>query len=79
VGDLSPRTVAALASAVGHPLSGAAARIAGAFDVFSLWSALIAAFGLVVAARVPRARAVTVTLVAWACLRLVTRVAVGGS
>lgn len=77
--ELSPRTLSAIVAAAGHPLGGAAAKLGAALDVFSLWSALILAFGVVAATKAPRARAVVVTLVAWACLRLLTRVALGGS
>ena len=53
-------------------------RLLSAFDVFSFWSALLVGFGLAAAAQLPRRRALTGTLAAWLCLRLLTHVAMGG-
>ena len=75
---LVPTTVADIAAALGHPLVGWAAKLGGAFDLFSLWSALLLGFGVAAAAGIPVRRAVTGTLVAWLCWRLLTHVAVGG-
>jgi hypothetical protein len=53
-------------------------KLLSAFDVFSFWSALLIGFGLAAAAQLPRRRALTGTLAAWLCVRLVTHVAMGG-
>jgi hypothetical protein len=53
-------------------------KLLSAFDVFSFWSALLVGFGLAAAVQLPRRRALTGTLAAWLCLRLVTHVAMGG-
>jgi hypothetical protein len=75
---LSPRTVSALFELLGHPLVGAWSRLGNAFDVFSLWSALLLGCGVAAAASVPLRRALVGTMVAWLCFRLLTRVAPGG-
>jgi hypothetical protein len=76
---LVPRDLAALyASFAGHPLMGAAGRLLSAIDVFSLWAAVLLAYGLVFAANLPRRRAVAGTLIGWLCFRLLTHVAMGG-
>src|SRR5438105_1490951 len=66
------------AAAAGHPLMGPAARLLSAVDVFSLWGALLAGFGLAAAAQLPARRALIATLVAWMCYRLLATVAMGG-
>ena len=74
-----PRTLADVWTAVaGHPAAAPVAKLLSAFDVFSFWSAFLLAFGLAAAAQMPRRRAVTGTLIAWLCVRLVTHVAMGG-
>jgi hypothetical protein len=76
---LAPRSVGAVLAALGHPLTGAALKLAGAFDFFSLWAALLMAFGVAAAGDVPTKRALIGTLGAWVCLRLVISVAMGGA
>ena len=73
-----PRTLAALATAFGQNVSGPAAKVLGAIDVFDLWGAAMVAFGLATAANLPVRRAVIGTLVGWLCYRLVRFVAIGG-
>jgi hypothetical protein len=74
-----PRTLADFWTTVaGHPAVEPVAKLLSAFDVFSFWSALLLGFGLAAAAQLPRRRAVTGTLIAWLCVRLVTHVAMGG-
>jgi hypothetical protein len=74
-----PRTLADFWTAVaGHPAVAPLSKLLSAFDVFSFWSAILLAFGLAAAAQVPRRRALTGTLIAWLCVRLVTHVAMGG-
>ena len=75
---LAPRDIGAALAALGHPLSGAALKLAGAFDFFSLWAALLMAFGVAAAGDVPTKRALIGTLGAWLCLRLLVSVAMGG-
>ncbi len=75
---LVPTNLADIAASLGHPLVEWGAKLGGAFDLFSLWSALLLGFGVAAAASIPARRAVTGTLVAWVCWRLLTHVAVGG-
>lgn len=75
---LLPTNLADMAASLGHALEGPAVKLGVAFDLFSLWSALLLGYGVAAAAGVPVRRAVTGTLVAWLCWRLLTHVAVGG-
>src|SRR5690349_17364062 len=75
---LAPRSVAGIVAAFGHPLTGAALKLGSAFDFFSLWAAVLMAFGVAAAGEVPTRRALVGTLCAWVCLRLLTNVAMGG-
>jgi hypothetical protein len=45
--------------------------------LFSLWSAVLLGFGVAAAGNVPKRRALVGTLVAWCCVRLLTKVAAG--
>src|SRR5689334_912830 len=76
--SLAPRNLSAIAAALGHPLTGAVLKLGNAFDFFSLWAALLLAFGVAAAGDVPTKRALIGTLCAWLCLRLVLSVAIGG-
>jgi len=62
----------------GHPLAGPAARLLGSFDVFSLWGAMLAGYGLATAANLPLRRAMTATLIGWLCLHVLMAAATGG-
>jgi hypothetical protein len=75
---LSPRTLSAILPLLGHPLSDPWAKLGNALDFFSLWAALMMAFGVVAAGQVPRRTAIIGTLVAWIGVRLITQVAMGG-
>jgi hypothetical protein len=75
---LAPRDLSAAMAALGTPLQGAALKLGTAFDIFSLWAALLMGFGVAYAGDVPLRRALIGTLVAWVCFRLLTTVAVGG-
>ena len=75
---LAPRSVAGILAALGHPLAGAALKLGTAFDFFSLWAAVMMAFGVAAAGDVPTRRALLGTLCAWVCLRLVLAAAMGG-
>jgi len=75
---LAPRSLSGIVAAFGHPLTGAALKLGNAFDFFSLWAAVLMAFGVAAAGEVPTRRALLGTLCAWVCLRLVTNVAIGG-
>ncbi|MFL5359388.1 MAG: YIP1 family protein [Myxococcales bacterium] len=61
----------------GHPVLGPASRLLGAFDVFSLWGALLAGYGLATAANLPLRRAMTATLVGWLCVHVLLAAATG--
>ena len=75
---LAPRDLAAILLSLGHSLQGPALKLAGAFDFFSLWGAVLLGFGVAFTGDVPLRRALTGTLVAWVCWRLLTTVAAGG-
>ena len=75
---LAPRTVSAIAAALGHPLAGAALKLGNALDFFSLWAAVLMGFGVAAAGDVPVKRALIGTLCGWVCLRLLLAVAMGG-
>lgn len=75
---LAPRNLAGVIAAFGHPLTGPALKLASAFDFFSLWAAVLMAFGVAAAGEVPTRRALAITLCGWVCLRLLTNVAMGG-
>ena len=75
---LTPRNLSALLAALGHPVSGAALKLGNAFDFFSLWAAVMMAFGIASVGEVPARRALVGTLAAWLCVRLVVSVAIGG-
>jgi hypothetical protein len=75
---LAPRDLAAALAALGHPLHDAALKLGTAFDLFSLWGAVLMGFGVAAAGDVPLRRAMIGTLVAWVCFRLLITVAAGG-
>jgi hypothetical protein len=76
---LGPRTLASVLALAGRPLSPPWMKLGDAVDLFSLWSAILLAFGLVYAGQLPKRRAIAGTLVAWICYRLLTHVAIGGA
>ncbi|MGZ6144208.1 MAG: hypothetical protein ACXWLM_12785 [Myxococcales bacterium] len=75
---LAPRNLSAIAEVFGHPLVAPWVKLGNAFDLFSLWGAVLMAFGIAAAGEVPPRRALVVTLAAWLCWRLLTNVAGGG-
>jgi hypothetical protein len=77
-GPLIPRNLGAVFDALGVHAPMAALKLATAVDFFSLWAALLLAFGLGPAAQLPRGKAIAATLVAWLLWRLFTQVALGG-
>jgi hypothetical protein len=75
---LLPSNFGDIATAFGLHLAGPLAKVLGAFDVFDLWGAVLVGFGLAAAAQLPTRRALTGTLIAWVCYRLVRFVVLGG-
>jgi hypothetical protein len=75
---LTPRSLGAILPLLGHPLDGPWMKLADALDFFSLWAALMLAFGVAAVGQLPRKTAVTGTLVAWVCYQLLTQVATKG-
>jgi uncharacterized BrkB/YihY/UPF0761 family membrane protein len=63
---------------LGHPLTEPWVKLGNALDFFSLWAAVMMAYGVVAASQIPKRRALVGTLGAWVCYRLLTHVAVGG-
>jgi hypothetical protein len=76
--ELAPRSLGAIMPLVGHPLVGPWLKLGGALDFFSLWAAVMLAFGVAAVGQIPRRTALTGTLVAWACYQLLTHVATKG-
>jgi hypothetical protein len=77
-GSIAMRDVASLATLLGHPLSLPWSKIGFSLDFFSLWSAILMAWGVSAAGDVPPRRALVVTLAGWVCWRLLMGVAFGG-
>ncbi len=75
---LAPRTLSDVLALAGRPLMPPWIKLGHALDFYSLWAALMLAFGVVAVGQVPRRTAVIGTLVAWICYRLLTNVATGG-
>ena len=75
---LVPRNLADVIAAVGLEAGPAVAKLAGAVDFFSLWAAVLLAFGLAPAAQLPRSKALIATFTAWVLWRLLTQVALAG-
>ena len=76
-GPLAARTLADFAAAAGLSFPGVAARLAGALDIYGLWTAVLLGCGLAAAASLPLRRALAGTLVGWLCVRLLA-VSTGG-
>jgi hypothetical protein len=75
---LAPRSLSAVLPLLGHPLMEPWIKLGNALDFYSLWAALLMAFGVAAAGQLPKSRAIPGTLIAWACYRLLTNVAAGG-
>lgn len=75
---LGPRTLGAALALLERPLMGPWLKLGNALDFYSLWAAVMLGFGVAAAGQVPRRTAVTGTLVAWICYRLLTNVATRG-
>lgn len=76
--SLAPRTLTDALAIAGRPLMPPMIKLGNALDFYSLWAAVILAFGIASVGQVPRRTAVIGTLVAWVCYRLLTNVATGG-
>jgi hypothetical protein len=75
---LAPRSLSAILPFLGHPLMGPWLKLGSALDFFSLWAAVMLAYGVVAVGQVPRRNALTGTLIAWVCYQLLTHVATKG-
>jgi hypothetical protein len=75
---LAPRSLGALLPLFGHPLTDPWLKLGNALDIFSLWSAIMLAYGLAAAGQLTKRSALLGTLGAWVCYRLLTHVAIGG-
>lgn len=76
--SLAPRTLSAALASAGHALEPGWVKLGNALDLFSLWGAILLAYGVAAAGEVPARRALWTTLCAWICWRLLAAVAVGG-
>lgn len=75
---LAPRSLSAVLALAGRPLMDPWLRFGNALDFYSLWAAVMLGYGVAAAGQVPRRTALTGTLIAWICYRLLTNVAVKG-
>ena len=75
---LIPRSLADVLAAAGLNAGPAVVKLAGVVDFFSLWAAVLLAFGLAPAAQLPRSKALIATFAAWVLWRLLTQVALAG-
>lgn len=75
---LVPRSLSAILPLVGRPLMDPWLKLGSALDFFSLWAAVMMAYGVVAVGQVPRRTALTGTLIAWVCFQLLTHVAAKG-
>lgn len=75
---LGPRSLSAVLVLAGRPLMDPWVKFGNALDFFSLWAALMMGFGVAAVGQIRRRTAVTGTLIAWVCLRLLTNVATKG-
>jgi hypothetical protein len=75
---LVPRTLGAILPFFGHPLMDPWLKLSNAVDFFSLWAAVMMAFGVAAVGQIPKRRALPGTLIAWICYQLLTRVAMNG-
>jgi hypothetical protein len=75
---LSPRALSEIMPLVGHPLVDPWLKLGDALDFYSLWAAVLMAYGVAAVGQVPRRTALLGTLIAWVCYRLLTQVAAGG-
>ena len=75
---LAPRTIGQIWMALGHPLEGVALKLGNVVDFYSLWAAIMMAFGIAFAGDVPVRRALWFTLCGWILWRLLLAVGMGG-
>lgn len=75
---LAPRSLSALSALLGRPLMDPWLKLGHALDFYSLWGAVMLGYGVAAVGRVPRRTAIVGTLIAWACYRLLAKVAAGG-
>lgn len=76
--QLAPRSLAAAFAAFGHPFAEPWVKLGNALDFFSLWGAVMMAFGIAAAGDVAPRRALWFTLCGWALWRLLVAVGMGG-
>ena len=72
---LAPRSLSAILPLLGHPLADPWLKLGSALDFFSLWSALMLAFGVAAVGTIRPRNALTCTLTAWVCFQLLTHIA----
>jgi hypothetical protein len=75
---LAPRSLSGIAAALGHVWEAPWVKLGNALDFFSLWAAVMMAFGIAAAGDVPARRALWVTLCGWVLWRLFVAVGMGG-
>jgi hypothetical protein len=75
---LSPRSLGALLPVLGHPLTEPWLKLGNALDFFSLWAAIMLAYGVGAVGQISKRNALIGTLGGWVCYRLLTHVATGG-
>ncbi len=75
---LAPRNLSNVLAVFGHALDAPWVKLGNALDFFSLWAAVMMAYGVAAAGEVPVRRALVFTLCGWVLWRLATNVAMGG-
>jgi hypothetical protein len=75
---LSPRSLGAVLPLLGHSLAEPWTKLGNALDFFSLWAAVMMAYGVIAVGQVPRRNALAGVMIAWVCYQLLTHVATGG-
>jgi hypothetical protein len=75
---LAPRSLSAALDRFGHPLPDPWVKLGDALDFYSLWGAVMLGYGVAAVAQIRQRTALTGTLIAWVCYRLLTKVAIGG-
>ncbi len=75
---LTPRSLSAILPLFGHTLDGPWMKLGNALDFFSLWAAVMLAFGVAAVGQISKKNALFGTLAAWVCYQLLAHIATKG-
>ena len=76
--QLAPRTLGGIFAALGHSWEGPLGKLGNVLDFYSLWAAVMMAFGIAAAGDVPARKALWFTMIGWLLWRLLVAVGMGG-